>query len=92
MAKQYSVAEARSRLPTLIREVEQGGPIEITRRGKPVVVVLTHAELRRMGGVRPRFREAWEEWRRGVAPEDAVVPPDFFDTLRDRSPGRKARL
>jgi prevent-host-death family protein len=34
---QYSVAEAKNRLPKLIDEALEGGEVVITRRGKPVV-------------------------------------------------------
>jgi prevent-host-death family protein len=45
----YSIAEARAHLPGLVDEVAHG-PIEITRRGQPVLVVLSVAEYRRMRG------------------------------------------
>jgi prevent-host-death family protein len=41
MSKQYSVAEARERLARVVQEVEQGTTVELTRRGKPVAVVLS---------------------------------------------------
>ena len=46
MAKRYSIAEARSNLPTIVDQVEAGQEIELTRRGKAVAVVLSLRELR----------------------------------------------
>ena len=47
--KRYSIAEARAHLPGLVNEAADG-PIEITRRGEPVLVVLSVAEYRRVRG------------------------------------------
>jgi prevent-host-death family protein len=41
MSKQYSIAEARRNLPTLVNEVESGTEVELTRRGTPVAVVVS---------------------------------------------------
>jgi len=92
MPKQYSIAEARSQLPALIREVEQGGAAELTRRGRPVAVVLSCADYRRISSTRPRFGDAYRAWRSSVDDPNANVPRRFFADLRDRSAGRRVRL
>ena len=43
---QYPIAEAKNQLSKLIQQVEQGETVELTRRGKPVVVVLSEVNLR----------------------------------------------
>jgi prevent-host-death family protein len=45
----YSIAEARAHLTGLVDEAADG-PIEITRRGRPVLVILSVAEYQRMRG------------------------------------------
>ncbi len=44
MAKQYSISAARNSLPSIIREVERGSAVELTRRGKRVAVLLSTRE------------------------------------------------
>lgn len=92
MSKSRSVSEARSALPSLVRGVERGGPVKITRRGKPVAVLLSSAEYDRLTAARPTFAEAYEAWRSAVAPGDEALEPSYFPSLRDRSPGRAVKL
>ena len=92
MAKNYSVAEARSKLPGIIQEVERGQPVEITRRGKPVAVVLSVQEYRSLAAPKVSFMEAYEAWRASVGHDAPDIEPGYFDALRDRSPGRDVKL
>lgn len=89
MGQQYSIAQARDHLPAIVHEVEQGQPVELTRRGKPVAVLLSASEYRRLSRSRPSFMEAVERWRRSVDLEELNIGPEYFDALRDRSPGRE---
>jgi len=58
-AMDVSIAEAKNRLPELIRVVEAGGVVVITRHGKPVAQ-LTPAPIERrrvrLGGMKNRIR------------------------------------
>lgn len=92
MAKNYSIAAARSQLPSILHDVERGQPVEITRRGKPVAVVLSIQEYRRMSSPRKSFAEVYAAWRKNFTPEDLDAEPGYFDALRDRSPGRDVKL
>jgi len=38
MQKQYSIAEAKNKLPAIIHDVEEGSIVQFTRRGRPVAV------------------------------------------------------
>ncbi len=40
----YTVAEAKNKLPELIRQAEAGTPVTITKRGIPVVEIVRKAE------------------------------------------------
>ncbi len=40
----FSIADARSQLPTIIHAVETGDVTQLTRRGKPVAVLLSLKE------------------------------------------------
>ena len=61
-----SIAEAKNRLPELIRAVESGETVVITRHGKPVVqLALPPPERRkvRLGGMKDRIQlpRGWDE-------------------------------
>ena len=92
MAKSYSVADARSHLPDILDEVEAGKEVELTRRGRPVAVVLSserYAALRREHGT---FDDAYRAFVGRYSLEEIGLEERFFDSLRNREPGRKARL
>lgn len=92
MTKDYSIAEARNDLPSLIHAVELGRPVKITRRGKPVAVLLSVQEYERIAPPKPSFAEAYAAWKSSVAFDEIAVEPDHFTALRDRSPGREVKL
>ena len=85
MPKSYSITKARSGLPNLIREVERGGLVTITRRGKQVAVILSVREYDRITMSKPTFAEAYEAWKSRVDFDEIAVEPDYFAALRDRS-------
>ncbi len=88
----YSVAEARKRLPQLLRAAQSGERVEITRRGKPVAVVVSIADYRHLAGEVGSFSQAYHRWRQSVDPADLDLPADYFRGLRDRAPGRDTSL
>lgn len=61
-----SIAEAKNRLPELIRAVEEGEQVTITRHGKPVAQITPAPRERRpiqWGAMRDRIRllPGWDE-------------------------------
>lgn len=52
MTKRISVADAKTHLSNCIREAEAGHPVLITRHGKPVVAIVSAAELDHLGRLR----------------------------------------
>jgi len=89
MQKTYSIAEAKNHLPELIREAEQSGTVQLTRRGKPVAVLLSTDEYERLQQRKGNFWEAYLAFRKehDLANLDLDVDAIFAD-VRDRSPGR----
>jgi prevent-host-death family protein len=63
---QVSVADAKNKLPELIKAVEDGEPVTICRRGVPVVdIVRTKAPARRtprLGTLRGKIRINDPDW------------------------------
>jgi prevent-host-death family protein len=89
--KSTSIAEARDRLPSLVHEVENGAPVEITRRGRPVAVLVAYHEYQRLLGEGPSFWDAMLAYRSATGlddPQALGIEPDTFS--RDKSPGRPA--
>lgn len=87
MSKQYSIAEAREKLAHVIQEAEQGSTVELTRRGKPVAILLSLGEYERLSRKQGSFWESYQEFRRKYRDLD-VDTADAFEDVRDPSPGR----
>jgi prevent-host-death family protein len=90
--KRYSVAEARKRLPQLLRDVSRGVDVEISRRGEGVAVLVSKPRYYAMQEEKPSFRDAYESWRATVDLRKTGVDARFVRRLRDRSAGREVDL
>jgi len=85
----YSVAEAKDRFSSLLKEAETGGSVQITRRGKPVAYVVGVDQFSALAKPKMSFMEWVAEFRRDHAPEGIDLDPDEW--LRDdhaKTPGR----
>ena len=89
MAKRYSVADARAHLSDILNDVQAGEQVQVTRRGQPVAVVLSHQTYETLRGHRTSFGEAYREFIGRHSPAEIGVEPHFFDLTRDRKPGRR---
>ena len=91
MSKQISITAARNSLPSIVHSVEEGAAVELTRRGRPVAVLLSCSEYRRLKGGR---RDLWQEVQafRGAADLEDLDVEEVFSGLRDRSRGREPEL
>jgi len=86
----YSIAEARNRFTSIVRDVEEKvAGVELTRRGKPVAVLLSLREYRRLSGEKG-FWDAYLAFREGSGLDGLGIEPEVFEGLRDASPGREA--
>jgi prevent-host-death family protein len=87
--KEYSIAEARDQFTAIVRDLETRPSIRLTRRGKPVAVLLSIEEYERLAAGRTRF---WENYQAFLAANDLDqldIEPATFEGLRDLSPGRE---
>ncbi len=93
MAARYSIAEARDNFARVVREAEAGRAVEVTRRGRPVAVIVSLEDYRR--SARPGFSEAVRRWREttgwGEEAGDEQLDVDALFGARDRDPGREVR-
>lgn len=93
MTRRRSIADARSNLPSLIREAEEGTPVELTRRGRPVAVLLGKEQYERLRAGLGRFTATYRLFREEYDLAELAIDTDaVFGAGRDRSPGRKVRL
>ncbi|MBI2220039.1 MAG: type II toxin-antitoxin system Phd/YefM family antitoxin [Acidobacteria bacterium] len=89
MSQRYSIAEARSRLPKIVDQAEAGVEVELTRRGHPVAVLVSHREFERLRGKRLHFRDAYRKFLKTYSLQEVGVDNDFAVSARDRTTGRK---
>lgn len=90
-ARSVSIAQARSRLPDLVKDAEHGAAVEITRRGKPVAMLVSAATYHRLSAERPTFTQALNRF---LATADQIGPPlepEDLEGLRDPTLGRDLR-
>lgn len=75
--KHVSIREAKDKLPALVRAVEAGEQVVITRNGKPVAEVIPH---KRKGGI---DFEGFRKWKKenGIDQFVGPIPDDFDDPL-----------
>lgn len=92
MTRRYSIAEARKNLAEIIDKAESGAEVELTRRGRPIAVLLSVEEFSRLQGKRRSFAEAYREFRKRFPEGEDGVEPEYFEGLRDRSYGRTVDL
>ena len=76
MTERHSIAEARSKLPQLIRDAESGEAIELTRRGEGVAVLIGRKQYERLVKRSRKFSEAWDDFTREVDLQELDINPD----------------
>jgi prevent-host-death family protein len=92
MPRKYSIAEARASLARLVDDAEAGAEIELTRRGQPVAVIVSHSVLDQLRQRRAHFGDAYRVFLERFGRERVGLEPGDADAWRDRSRGRKVRL
>lgn len=93
MAKKYSIAEARDSLAKLVQEAESGQEVELTRRGRPVAVLVGRGNYERLVSGSSSFLEMYPAFSLDVnLAELAIDPEAVFHGARGRSPGQDVSL
>ena len=89
MQKTYTIAEAKNRLGQVVHEAEAEAPVELTRRGRPVAMVISIQEFQRLRSPRPNLWEAVRDFRANHDMDDLDLDPDdIFGDVRDHSAGK----
>ena len=93
MRHRYSITDARQNLPVLIRKAENGEEVELTRRGKPVAVLVSHQAFKHLASIRRDFAAAYRDFRTNIDITDLELDPDeLFGNLREETAGHNFRL
>ncbi len=93
MTDRYSIAEARSNLPRLVREAERGKAVELTRRGEPVAVLIGRRQFERLTSRYRSFIEAYRDFSKEIDLAELKIDPDeLFAGAREETQGREVHL
>lgn len=92
MTIRYSIAEARDHFTALIHKVEQEVAVEVTRRGKPVAVIMSIRRYKQLQAEEIDFWQAFDNFQRRFDLKQLDIQPDIFIGSRDATPGREVSL
>ncbi|MBX7250760.1 MAG: type II toxin-antitoxin system Phd/YefM family antitoxin [Candidatus Promineofilum sp.] len=88
----YSIADAKNRFTELVQQAERHSPVEITRRGRPVAVLISIDDYERLRRQPASFAEAYDAFRREHDLAQLAIEPALFADIRPRDPGRDTEL
>ena len=89
MFKLLSIAEARHDLAAVVHQLERQPGIQLTRRGKPVAMLLSLREYHRLTAQTQGFWAAYSAFAEAVDLPRLKIEPHVFEAVRDRSRGRE---
>ncbi len=92
MEVQYTIAEAKNKLPSIVHSVEKGSPIMLTRHGRPVAILLSIGQYEKLSRGIEGYWSALQSFRNRMMREDVQISDTDFDGLRDDSRGREVEL
>lgn len=92
MSRQYSIAEARASLPDIVDQAEAGVEVELTRRGRPVAVVVSRRTLDRLREKRGTFGEAYQRFLSRFSLDEIGFEAGELSAARDTTVGRRLAL
>jgi len=88
MAKQFTISDAKNRLPSLVHAIEHGPEVQLTRHGKPVAVLISIAQYKRLIQRRKNFWEELNSFRETADTDTLLSSDDNFFEDRPKSSGR----
>jgi prevent-host-death family protein len=90
--KDIPITEAKNSLTALVHQAEAGKPVRLTRRGRPVAVLLSEDAYRRLQSGQGERRDLWEfveSWRASLPGGWEGLSAEEIRSWRDRSSGRE---
>ena len=92
MDKQFSISEAKNRLPALVHDIENGPAVQLTRHGKPVAVLISISQYKRLVSRPKNFWATLCAFRETTDIGTLLSSDDTFFDRRDQSPGRSVNF
>jgi prevent-host-death family protein len=92
MTREFSIAEARDRLAKLVHDAEERTPVVLTRRGKPVAVILSIEDYEGLVAEKGAFWDRLVRFRKRHQLRRKGLSGDELANLRDPDPGREVDL
>ncbi len=89
MDKTFSIAQTRDNLAALLKTLRRESVIRITRRGKPVAVLLSVEDYDRLTSGKEGFWSAYTKYLQQADLAALDIGPEVFEAVRDKSPGRE---
>jgi len=89
MEEQYTIADAKNKLPAIIHSVETGQAVKLTRHGRPVAVLLSIKDYQRMSRKREGYWRALNSFRKQMEKECVFITGEDFENIRDSFSGRE---
>ena len=89
MMPSYSLAEARNRFAEIVHDLKRVQRITVTRRGRPVAVLISVEEYERLASGAAPFWNAYSAFRNAFDLAKLGIEPEVFEGPREPSPGRE---
>jgi len=89
MIPSYSIAETRNRFAEIVHDLKHTPQVKVTRRGRPVAILISVEEFEMLRGGNITFTSAYEAFRNTYDLSSAEIEPEVFENLRDPSLGRE---
>jgi prevent-host-death family protein len=90
--REVTIRDTKARLTHWVRMAEKGASLRLTRRGKPVAVLMSEREYERLkaaGTPRRDFLRFLQGWRREMIAKGLPLATDAeIEAMRDRRPAR----
>lgn len=92
MDKQFSISEAKNNLPALVHDIEHGQAVQLTRHGKPVAVLISISQYKRLVSRPKNFWASLSAFRESADKGTLFSSGDNIFDHRDQSPGRSVNF
>jgi prevent-host-death family protein len=89
MVPRYSIADARNRFAEIVHALKHVPQVEVTRRGRPVAVLISVEEFERLRAGGAAFWSAYSAYREAYDLVGLNIEPEVFEGTRKPSPGRE---
>ncbi len=92
MDKQFSISDAKNKLPALVHAIENGPAVQLTRHGKPVAVLISIAQYERLTHCPKSFWATLSAFRESIDTSTLLSSDDNLFDNREQSPGRSVNF